>query len=240
MIRKLAYCLTLLFLFTGPGVFAQSDATWMVDDGDFLEPTNWDISMVPGNVDRAIINNGGTATIGADSGEKSLGSILMGTDGEQSGHIVMLGGTWDMSREPDSSKAEIGKRSTVESSFIMLGGTILYDGPEAFPGARGEDGLNGNDWEIGEDGVGPLAADEALGEPFEVGHRRRAPPRPHAGALSGLAEDLDEKRRLDALDGALTGAQRNRHVRPDIGKQAPEQAVGNVVQSAQAEQHVGL
>ncbi|HAB15101.1 MAG TPA: hypothetical protein PLX89_15820 [Verrucomicrobiota bacterium] len=138
-----------------PTASAQNLVTWSGGDGDFYLPGNWDTGTVPGLTDIAVINNGGTATISAAAGERDLGAIRLGaTEGStESGHVIMNGGTWKLGYTEGDPKAVIGFSTTL-STFIMNGGTILFDGPDLFPGSKTDDGLNGLDWEVGEKGLG--------------------------------------------------------------------------------------
>src|SRR5256885_1255766 len=65
----------------------------------------------------------------------------------------MNGGGLRLSGTVGDTKAELGASDTA-STFIMNGGTIYFDGPDAFPGSTSDDGVNGLDWEVGEKGVG--------------------------------------------------------------------------------------
>ena len=52
--------------------------------------------------------------------------------------------------------------------------------------------------------------------------------------------DLDEQRRLDALEAALAAEQRPADQAGDVGEQAPEQRMADRIEPADAEQGVGL
>lgn len=134
---------------------AQTVKTWTATAGDFYLDGNWDTGSVPGVTDIASINNAGVATISAAAGTRDLGAIRLGEtqDSTESGHVIMNGGTWNLGGTEGDPKAVIGF-STVLSTFIMNGGTIFFDGPAAHPGSKGDDGLNGLDWEVGEKGLG--------------------------------------------------------------------------------------
>ena len=110
---------------------------------------------MPGVDEVVFINNAGTATIASDAGNRALASVLLGESGAQSGHIVMNGGFFRIGATVADPKVNIGK-GTVQSSFIMNGGTIFYDGPDeaSMAGSRSENGINEIDWEVGEVGVG--------------------------------------------------------------------------------------
>jgi len=128
---------------------------WKGTTGDFFNANNWEGGVVPGVADIAEIDNGGTATIGATAGTFSLAGIRLGTTAgsSNSGHIIMNGGTLNLSANAGDPKAVIGDSATL-STFIMNGGKIFFDGPDAFPGSSSEDGVNGLDWEVGEHGLG--------------------------------------------------------------------------------------
>jgi hypothetical protein len=129
---------------------------WIGTTGDFFNPANWQDGVVPGVGDIARISNGGTATIGVSAGTFALSGIRLGVAVEgiasPEGHIIMNGGTLNLSATVNDTKAQIGA-SSILSTFIMNGGTINFDGPDQFPGAS-EDGVNGLDWEVGELGKG--------------------------------------------------------------------------------------
>src|ERR1051325_2180798 len=122
----------------------QNLITWTGADGNFFDPANWDSGAFPGDVDVtdiAVIDNGTTATIAADSGEHTLGAIRLGSvqGGSESGHIIMNGGILNIATLPNGTKVNIGNSAEL-STFIMNGGTIFFDGPDAFPGSTGDDG----------------------------------------------------------------------------------------------------
>lgn len=133
---------------------AQNVIDWTGTTGDFFNPANWSGGVVPGVDDVAQINNGGTATIAQNAGTFALAGIRLGTGGgTESGHVIMNGGTLNLSANAGNPKAVIGASGTL-STFIQNGGTINFDGPDQFPGANNEDGVNGLDWEVGELGQG--------------------------------------------------------------------------------------
>jgi len=136
---------------------AQTAKTWIGASADFFEAANWDLGTVPGldPADIAIIANGGTGNIGTTAGTRTFGGIRLAPNSgsNESGHVVMNAGTLNIGGTEGDPKALIGN-SAVLSTFIMNGGTIFFDGPDRFPGSRGDDGLNGLDWEVGEQGVG--------------------------------------------------------------------------------------
>ncbi len=129
---------------------------WIGGDGDFFASSHWD-GGVPGAGAIAIIYDGSTATIAAGAGERELGTIRLGpTEGsEDSGHVIMNGGTLRIGGTEGDPKAVIGF-STVLSTFIMNGGTIFFDGPDLpeLAGSTSGKGQNELDWEVGEKGLG--------------------------------------------------------------------------------------
>lgn len=154
--HHLKSCLFAAGLLTTAGAaYGQEVITWTGSTGDLLTAGNWDLSRVPGVADIVTIKNGGTASIAAGAGTFSLAGIRLGEtqDSQESGHIVMNGGTLNLSGTAGDPKAVIGFSAKL-SSFIMNGGTVFFDGPDQFPGSRTDDGLNGLDWEVGEKGMG--------------------------------------------------------------------------------------
>jgi hypothetical protein len=128
---------------------------WTANTGDFHTANNWNPPMVPGVDEIVVINNGGTATIASDAGDRELSGVLLGESDSQSGHIIMNGGFIRIGATPGDMKVNIG-RGTVESTYIMNGGTIYFDGPDepSIAGSRSDAGINELDWEVGEQGVG--------------------------------------------------------------------------------------
>jgi hypothetical protein len=149
----------LLSLMLALSLSAQGQAffTWTAADGDFYTGSNWDQNRIPGVNDVVIINNGGTATIAANAGNRELSSFELGEleDSDDSGHIIMNGGFFRIGESPGDSKIHIGE-GNIQSTFVMNGGTILFDGPDdpTLAGSRSSAGVNENDWEVGEHGVG--------------------------------------------------------------------------------------
>lgn len=137
-------------------VLAQTVKTWTGGDGDFYDASHWD-GGIPVATEIAEIKNGSKATISATAGERELGEIRLGpTEGStESGHVIMNGGTLRIGGNPGDPKAVIGL-STVLSTFIMNGGTILFDGPDSpdIAGSSSGHGVNELDWEVGEKGLG--------------------------------------------------------------------------------------
>ncbi|MEW6159851.1 MAG: CHRD domain-containing protein [Verrucomicrobiota bacterium] len=160
MKRKLLLipCALLIGLACASSLRAQNTLTWNAGNGDFFTGGNWDLGLVPGATDTAIINNGSTATIAATAGDRELGSLKLGSiqGGTESGHVIMNGGFLRIGGNSGDSKVNIGE-GTVMSSFIMNGGTIFFDVPdrEDIAGTTvGSAGLSNLDWEIGERGIG--------------------------------------------------------------------------------------
>jgi hypothetical protein len=133
---------------------AQQVRTWVVGAGDFYAPASWD-SGLPDLTDIAVINNGGTATIGAAAGDRNLGGLQLGdvAGSPVSGHVVMNGGFLRLGETPGDPKPVIGS-GTVLSTFVMNGGTLYLDGPDLSPGNTNGKGVNELDWEVGELGIG--------------------------------------------------------------------------------------
>lgn len=144
-------------VFCAPPLRAQTVKTWTGGDGDFYAPTHWDTGSVPGATDIAVIANGSTATIAANAGDHALGDIQLGPtqDSQESGHVIMNGGTLRIGQTQGDPKAVIGFSAKL-STFIMNGGTILFDGPDAadLAGSTSSHGINELDWEVGEKGMG--------------------------------------------------------------------------------------
>ena len=155
--QQLCRILALASLVLAPAVHTQTYLSWTGGAGNFYTANNWNPAMVPGVDEVAVINNGGTATIASDAGEHQLSGVILGdTQGTtQSGHIVMNGGFLRIGATLGDPKVRIGD-GTVESSFIMNGGTIYFDGPDepSLAGSRSAAGINELDWEVGERGVG--------------------------------------------------------------------------------------
>ncbi|HEX7859423.1 MAG TPA: hypothetical protein VF773_03795 [Verrucomicrobiae bacterium] len=143
----------------GLSLVAQTPANpiaWTGTTGDFFDPTKWAGGTVPGSTDIAVINNAGTATIGATAGARSVGLLQIGgiQGGTESGHVIMNGGTLTIGAEDlDLNQVLIGE-GTVLSTFIMNGGTIMLDGPDQGGGNTSFKGVNEIDWEVGLRGLG--------------------------------------------------------------------------------------
>jgi hypothetical protein len=140
----------------GLSLNAQNLVTWTGATGDFYDPTKWDTGAFPTGTDIAVINNAGTATIGATAGAHTLGSIHLGDveGGTESGHIIMNGGTLTIGTDPEDPNQELIGFSTVLSTFIQNGGTIMLDGPETGAQSTSFKGINEIDWEVGLRGLG--------------------------------------------------------------------------------------
>ena len=149
--------LALAALFAGGlSLNAQSLVTWTGTAGDFYDPTKWDTGAFPTGTDIAVINNAGTATIGATAGNRTIGSIRLGDveGGTESGHIIMNGGTLTIGTDAEDPNQVLIGLSTVLSTFIQNGGTIMLDGPETGAQGTGFKGINEIDWEVGLRGLG--------------------------------------------------------------------------------------
>jgi hypothetical protein len=133
---------------------AQTVKTWVAGAADFYTASNWNGGL-PDVTDIALINNAGTATIGATAGDRQLGTIRLGdTEGAAvSGHVIMNGGFLRIGETAGDPKPVIGLSATL-STFIMNGGTIFLDGPDLQPGNTNGKGVNELDWEVGEKGLG--------------------------------------------------------------------------------------
>src|SRR5687768_16179689 len=90
-------------------VLAQTTKTWKSATGDFYDPSNWDSLSVPGAMEIALINNGGTATIAANAGNRALGTLQLGSveGGTESGHVIMNGGFLTLGANEGDQKAVI-------------------------------------------------------------------------------------------------------------------------------------
>jgi hypothetical protein len=149
--------LALAALFAGGlSLNAQNLVTWTGTTGDFYDPTKWDSGAFPTGTDIAVINNAGTATIGATAGNRTLGSIRLGDveGGTESGHIIMNGGTLTIGTDPEDPNQVLIGLSTVLSTFIQNGGTIMLDAPDTGAGSTSFKGVNEIDWEVGLRGLG--------------------------------------------------------------------------------------
>ncbi len=142
---------------------------WSRDDGEgygsgsgsFLDAANWENQDMnpdaPGiTYPLVVIGGGGTATIAEDAGNVFFGSLQLGEFEDEVGHLVMNGGFLRIGNIDfdDDFDSHIGGNGVEESTFIMNGGTIFFDGPDLFPGDANNDGLHGKDLEIGEFGPG--------------------------------------------------------------------------------------
>jgi hypothetical protein len=86
---------------------------------------------------------------------------------------------------------------------------------------------------------GATRAQEAAEQRQQVGHARAAAPE-HRPGRGGALEHVDEEQRLAGLVGRWGAPQRHRNIGADVGQQAPEQRMGEVVQTAQTQQLLGL
>src|SRR5687767_2824720 len=142
----------------GLSVSAQTPVTWIGTTGDFYDPTKWDTGAFPTGMDYAFINNGGTATIGATAGNRTLGLLNLGYveagTTTQSGHVIMNGGTLTIGADDVPNNQVLIGEGTVLSTFIQNGGTIMLDAPETGAGNTAFKGVNEIDWEVGLRGLG--------------------------------------------------------------------------------------
>ncbi len=142
----------------GLSASAQTLVTWTGSTGDFFDPTKWSGGAVPSGLDYAVINNGGTATIGATAGNRQFGLLHLGyVEGAtvaESGHVIMNGGTLTIGADDVPNNQVLIGEGTVLSTFIQNGGTIMLDAPETGAGNTSFKGMNEIDWEVGLRGVG--------------------------------------------------------------------------------------
>ncbi|MGZ8900125.1 MAG: hypothetical protein ACXW3Z_08520 [Limisphaerales bacterium] len=140
----------------GLSLSAQNLVTWTGNSGDFYDATKWDTSAFPTGMDYAIINNAGTATIGATAGNRTLGLLRLGAvqGGTESGHIIMNGGTLTIGADDVPENQVLIGEGTVLSTFIQNGGTIMLDAPETGGLSTSFKGANEIDWEVGLRGLG--------------------------------------------------------------------------------------
>jgi hypothetical protein len=142
----------------GLSASAQTLVTWTGTTGDFFDPTKWSGGAVPSGLDYAVINNGGTATIGATAGNRQFGLLHLGyVEGgtaAESGHVIMNGGTLTIGADDVPNNQVLIGEGTVLSTFIQNGGTIMLDAPETGAGNTSFKGVNEIDWEVGLHGVG--------------------------------------------------------------------------------------
>lgn len=115
----------------GASLNAQTIKTWTAGTADFFGAANWSPSGAPVVSQIGLINNGGTATIDLGAGTAELGTIRLGDtqNGQVSGHVIMNSGTLIIGNTSGDPKAVIGFSAQL-STFIMNGGTILFDGPD--------------------------------------------------------------------------------------------------------------
>ena len=156
--RTLSKLSVAALLACGLSVSAQTPVTWTGTTGDFYDATKWNTGAFPTGMDYAFINNGGTATIGATAGNRTLGLLHLGyveggTAGE-SGHIIMNGGTLTIGADDVPNNQVLIGEGTVLSTFIQNGGTIMLDAPETGSLSTSFKGANEIDWEVGLRGMG--------------------------------------------------------------------------------------
>src|SRR5688572_674545 len=137
---------------------AQNLVTWTGTTGDFFDPTKWSGGAVPSGLDYAVINNGGTATIGATAGNRRFGLLHLGYveagTAAESGHVIMNGGTITIGADDVPNNQVLIGEGTVRSTFIQNGGTIMLDAPETGALSTSFKGANEIDWEVGLRGLG--------------------------------------------------------------------------------------
>jgi hypothetical protein len=157
--RTLSKLTAAALLACGLSASAQTRVTWTGTTGDFYDPTKWDTGAFPTGMDYGIINNGGTATIGATAGNRTLGLLHLGyvIDGStlsESGHVIMNGGTLTIGADDVPENQVLIGEGTVLSTFIQNGGTIMLDAPETGALSTSFKGANEIDWEVGLRGIG--------------------------------------------------------------------------------------
>jgi hypothetical protein len=132
------------------------DTIWILaGSGDFFDPANWS-NGVPGSgatTGHAVINNGGTATIGAEASQVRFAGFQLGQGAADTGHIVMLGGNLILNLAEtigsDIGAANSGAVDPDEwASFVMMGGTLR------FGDLQNPDFSTSQDWRVGETGYG--------------------------------------------------------------------------------------
>jgi hypothetical protein len=127
--------------------------TWTGEiDNDFTNDANWTDGAPVDFMIEAIVAGGQNlpVVIPADYGELTIGAFQLGESGGSGGSIVQEGGMLILSSFGGDPKMNIGRSATEESSYIMNGGTILFDDPLGGAGAGlGSAGVNENDVEIG-------------------------------------------------------------------------------------------
>ena len=156
--RTLSKLSVAALLACGLSISAQTPVTWTGTTGDFYDPTKWDTGAFPTGMDYAFINNGGTATIGATAGNRTLGLLHLGyVEGgttSESGHVIMNGGTLTIGADDVPNNQVLIGEGTVLSTFIQNGGTIMLDAPDTGLLSTGFKGANEIDWEVGLRGLG--------------------------------------------------------------------------------------
>jgi fibronectin-binding autotransporter adhesin len=118
---SLQACLAL----AGSATLSAADRTWDGTSGTWETATNWDPDLEPTNVDRAIINNGGTATV--TQGDSVTSQILLGSASGQSGTIkVITGGTLFAQGGIIVGDAGTGSIELIDTDGIYSGtGTVI-------------------------------------------------------------------------------------------------------------------
>src|SRR5687767_2326487 len=99
------------------------DIAWDDGTGDWSTATNWNPDQVPGPADLAIINNGGTAQIGADIPQ--VNGIRAGEGGGNTGTIVQTAGTAVFGpTAPDTIGRELRLGVGGTGTYDLRGGTL--------------------------------------------------------------------------------------------------------------------
>ncbi len=155
-----SFIMSLIVATTWTATALPSDHVWTgAGDDDFFSPANWDTGTAPIGADAlAVIDNGQTAVIAADTGDVLLGGFQLGTSGPTGGNVIQNGGTLIVAGSPTDAlptsyefKSHIGDQGTQSSSWVMNNNSVmLYDGPLSGDGnGLGTDGINSYDLEVG-------------------------------------------------------------------------------------------
>ena len=121
--RHLAFCgaiplvVAAVFLHVSAGSSYAADCTWQHDPstaGDWLDPSNWDPSA-PGLLDRALIDNGGTASIAV--GSVRVAGVIAG--GSFTGSVLHTGGT-----NVVGGTVFLGRDSGADGAYALTGGSL--------------------------------------------------------------------------------------------------------------------
>lgn len=140
-VRMTTCLLTLAILLPAADVTAQVDIDWNGGTGDWATGTNWVGGVVPGAVDNAFINNGGTAQVTSNVG--TIGEAFsnkgfsIGTSGNTGTVEVLAGG--DLSTN-NSSLMSIGVNAGSVGTLRVNGGSFTSGIANNFVGADGGTG----------------------------------------------------------------------------------------------------